>query len=104
MLEIMHATMPDAPAITTLANRLAITTLSPVDLGNGFLVSAYAQEVYEYWIPRTPYFLLARHDGVLVGFVLAYSYVAVALEDRFNREARAAFLADLPDTTLVLVK
>src|SRR5215468_4840385 len=104
MLEITQATMPDAPAITALANRLAITTLSSADLGNGFLVSAYGQEEYEYWIPRTPYFLLARYSGVLVGFVLAYPYTEIVPEDRFNREARAVFLADLSDTTLVLAK
>lgn len=73
-LTIDRATAADAEAIQQIADRWRLRERSQADLmDRGFLVADFSIDEYQHLVAASDYCFVARHDGTIVGFLLAYS-------------------------------
>lgn len=71
-LRIVKATDEVVPAITALANKLALPNLSEEERQKGFLLP-YTADQYRDFTQRAEHFYILCFDKRLIGFVLAHS-------------------------------
>lgn len=93
---IRNATLSDIPQIAKLQDEL----LLPVtDGNNGFLVSAFTPEQYEYFLSKYEYFYVAIDADILVGVIMAYHSTHVSADDINNSLIKSTIIGEF-----VLVK
>ena len=77
-VEISRASTDDVPAIKEIAEQWRMGDRNESDLmDRGFLVSDFTVDDYKHLVASSDYCFVARRDGHIVGFLLAYSQAAL---------------------------
>lgn len=81
-VEISRASTDDVPAIKEIAEQWRMGDRNESDLmDRGFLVSDFTVDDYKHLVASSDYCFVARRDGHIVGFLLAYSQAALKTID-----------------------